>query len=170
MSRGSLPGPFLPYIFVGGPERGICYAADNDRDWINDPTPPLTGGSLNFIPLNQPPNIQDRLDVARSGSLGFNYAQRISGSVTPEKTDEYIFRISGDDQCELRIALPGEKMKRIALVRESTEVNQWTKYPEQTSPKISLTARQAYPIEILHKQGGGGDPCGGVADGARRSR
>lgn len=27
---------FVPYIYVGGPERGICFAADNDRDWIND--------------------------------------------------------------------------------------------------------------------------------------
>jgi len=29
-------GNFVPYIYVGGPERGICFAADNDRDWIID--------------------------------------------------------------------------------------------------------------------------------------
>lgn len=33
-------GRFVPYIYVGGPERGICFAADNDRDWINDPAVP----------------------------------------------------------------------------------------------------------------------------------
>ncbi len=31
-----LNGTFVPYIYVGGPERGICFAADNDRDWIDD--------------------------------------------------------------------------------------------------------------------------------------
>ncbi len=40
ISRESLPGPFVPYIYVGGPERGICYAADNDRDWIIDAREP----------------------------------------------------------------------------------------------------------------------------------
>jgi hypothetical protein len=25
---------FVPYVFVGGPERGICFAADNDKDWV----------------------------------------------------------------------------------------------------------------------------------------
>jgi hypothetical protein len=35
-------GVFVPYLFVGGPERGICFAADNDRDWIRgDETPML---------------------------------------------------------------------------------------------------------------------------------
>ena len=35
-------GAFVPYLFVGGPERGICFAADNDRDWIRgDQTPML---------------------------------------------------------------------------------------------------------------------------------
>ncbi len=38
--RGGLMGTFIPYMFVGGPERGICFAADNDRDWITDPEVP----------------------------------------------------------------------------------------------------------------------------------
>lgn len=33
-------GRFLPALFVGGPERGVCFAADNDRDWITDPAVP----------------------------------------------------------------------------------------------------------------------------------
>jgi len=36
-----LNGNFVPYIYAGGPERGICFAADNDRDWINDPNVPM---------------------------------------------------------------------------------------------------------------------------------
>ena len=37
---GKMLGTFVPYVFVGGPERGICFAADNDRDWISDPNVP----------------------------------------------------------------------------------------------------------------------------------
>ena len=38
--RAGLPGTLVPYIYVGGPERGICFAADNDRDWVTDPAVP----------------------------------------------------------------------------------------------------------------------------------
>jgi len=34
-------GNFVPYIYLGGPERGICFAADNDKDWIIDPNVPM---------------------------------------------------------------------------------------------------------------------------------
>jgi hypothetical protein len=33
MGRWQLPGPFVPYIWLGGPERGIAWFAENDRDW-----------------------------------------------------------------------------------------------------------------------------------------
>ena len=38
--RDQLPAPFVPYIWVGGPERGICWFADNTKDWIIDPQTP----------------------------------------------------------------------------------------------------------------------------------
>ena len=37
-ARGNLLGTFLPYIWVGGAERGLCWFASNDRDWVLDPT------------------------------------------------------------------------------------------------------------------------------------
>jgi|694.fasta_scaffold07573_8 hypothetical protein len=36
-----LNGTFVPSIYLGGPERGICFAADNDRDWITDAGTPM---------------------------------------------------------------------------------------------------------------------------------
>ena len=33
VGRWQLPGPFVPYIWLGGPERGIAWFAENDRDW-----------------------------------------------------------------------------------------------------------------------------------------
>jgi len=40
VGRWQLPGPFVPYIWLGGPERGICWFAENDRDWSLDPAKP----------------------------------------------------------------------------------------------------------------------------------
>ncbi len=37
-SRDQLLGTFLPYLWVGGPERGLVWFASNDRDWIVDPS------------------------------------------------------------------------------------------------------------------------------------
>lgn len=40
VGRWKLPGPFVPYIWLGGPERGICWFAENDRNWSVDPAQP----------------------------------------------------------------------------------------------------------------------------------
>ena len=39
--RSLVAGRFVPYIYVGGPERGICFAADNDRDWVRSDGVPM---------------------------------------------------------------------------------------------------------------------------------
>jgi hypothetical protein len=41
VGRLRLPAPFVPYIWLGGPERGICWFAENDRDWSLDPEKPM---------------------------------------------------------------------------------------------------------------------------------
>ncbi|MBS3764298.1 MAG: hypothetical protein KGZ25_13455, partial [Planctomycetes bacterium] len=33
---GAMPGNFLPYIWLGAEERGICWFADNERGWVLD--------------------------------------------------------------------------------------------------------------------------------------
>lgn len=40
VGRHKLPAPFVPYIWLGGPERGLCWFAENDRDWNLDPKNP----------------------------------------------------------------------------------------------------------------------------------
>ncbi|HUU60251.1 MAG TPA: glycoside hydrolase domain-containing protein, partial [Phycisphaerae bacterium] len=35
-SRGNLIGTFVPYVFVGGEERGLVWFASNDADWVVD--------------------------------------------------------------------------------------------------------------------------------------
>lgn len=34
VNRGFIKAPFVPYIWIGGPERGICWFADTDKGWI----------------------------------------------------------------------------------------------------------------------------------------
>jgi len=40
VSRHELPEPFVPYIWLGGPERGICWLAENDKDCLLDADTP----------------------------------------------------------------------------------------------------------------------------------
>jgi hypothetical protein len=41
VGRHQIPAPFVPYIWLGGPERGICWFAENDRDWSVDRDKPV---------------------------------------------------------------------------------------------------------------------------------
>ena len=36
-SRNQVLGTFLPYVWVGGEERGLCWFAASDKDWVVDP-------------------------------------------------------------------------------------------------------------------------------------
>lgn len=40
VGRHKLPAPFVPYLWLGGTERGLCWFAENDRDWNLDPQRP----------------------------------------------------------------------------------------------------------------------------------
>jgi hypothetical protein len=39
-SKLEIPGTFYPYLWLGDGERGICWFADSDRDWVLDDTTP----------------------------------------------------------------------------------------------------------------------------------
>ena len=45
-SRDGLLGTFLPYLWIGGEERGLVWFASNDRDWTPDPADKLPALSL----------------------------------------------------------------------------------------------------------------------------
>ena len=92
-------------------------------------------------------------------NIGNYYGQRIRGYIQAPQTGEYQFNITGDDDVDVfigRSAEPSSQVK-IAEVNGWTSLNQHDKYDRQTSERISLTAGQYYYLEILHKEGGGGD-------------
>jgi hypothetical protein len=87
------------------------------------------------------------------------YGTRIRGYLNPITTGSYTFWIASDNDSELWLSTDDNpaNVSRIAYVSGYTPSRYWTKYPEQQSSPISLTAGQKYYIEVLHKDGDGGD-------------
>jgi hypothetical protein len=88
-----------------------------------------------------------------------NYGTRIRGFVHPPTTGSYTFWIASDDHSELWLSTSDNpaNRQRIAYVNGWTTSRQWTKYTTQQSASITLTAGQKYYIEVIQKEGGGGD-------------
>lgn len=88
-----------------------------------------------------------------------DYGTRIRGYLYPPETGDYTFWIAGDDNCELWLSTDGTPANAvlIAEVPGWTDSREWDKYIEQESESITMTAGQKYYIEVLHKEGTGGD-------------
>lgn len=94
-----------------------------------------------------------------AGNIGDAYGSRLRGYICPPQTGNYTFWIAGDDVAELWLstdATPGHK-KKIAAVSGWTYLRDWNKAGSQKSASIPLQAGTKYYIEVLHKEGNGGD-------------
>lgn len=92
-------------------------------------------------------------------SFGENYGTRIRGLLHPTLSGVYAFAISGDDNCALFLSTdddPAHKLM-IASVPGWTNPGELTRFTQQRSSGINLTAGKTYYIEALHKEAGGGD-------------
>jgi hypothetical protein len=88
-----------------------------------------------------------------------NYGQRLSGYLRAPESGSYIFWVSSDDDSELWLSTttsPSNKVK-IASVDGATNPREWGKYASQRSANITLVGGQFYYIEVLQKEGAGGD-------------
>lgn len=88
-----------------------------------------------------------------------NYGTRIRGYIHPTVSGSYTFWVAGDDNTDLYLSTSDNPSNstRIAYVNDWTNSREWNKYGTQQSASINLTAGQKYYIEVLHKEGGGGD-------------
>lgn len=88
-----------------------------------------------------------------------NYGTRIRGYLHPPSSGDYTFWIASDDSGQLWLSSNDEpaNASQIAYVDGWTNSREWTKFAEQESASLSLTAGQTYYIEALHKEGAGGD-------------
>jgi len=88
-----------------------------------------------------------------------NYGTRIRGYIHPPVSGSYTFWVAGDANTDLYLSTSDNpaNSSRIAYVNGSTNPRQWNKYSTQQSTTINLVAGQKYYIEVLHKEGTGGD-------------
>jgi len=114
----------------------------SNTNYPNSPT-----GSGQLTSLEGPTNWAD------------NYGTRIRGYIHPTVSGSYTFWVAGDDNTDLYLSTSDNpaNSSRIAYVNGWTSSRQWNKYSTQQSTTINLVAGQKYYIEILHKEGSGGD-------------
>jgi len=85
------------------------------------------------------------------------YGQRITGWITPPTSGNYRFFIASDDESELWLstdASPANAAKIVSLTGYKGD-RKWS--TSICSAFLPLVAGQKYFIQILHKEGGGGD-------------
>ncbi|BCX49009.1 peptidase M11 [Haloferula helveola] len=124
----------------------------------------ISGGSISN--LTSSPDYPDNPSTTTvwssldSGSgVGDSYGHRIYGVVVPPTTGDYTFWIASDDASELRISTDHSSgaATLVASVSGWTGYQAWDSNSSQQSPTLALEADRAYYIEVLHKEGGGGD-------------
>ena len=88
-----------------------------------------------------------------------NGGTRARAYLTAPADGDYTFWVSGDDACQLWLSSDDTAAKavKIAEVASWTGVEEWGKEAGQKSAPQTLKAGQAYYIEALEKEGGGGD-------------
>lgn len=120
----------------------------------------ISGSSVTDIPLETTPSGSDVL-TSLEGPVNWDdsYGARIRGYVVPSTSGTYTFYVSGDDNSELWLSSnsdPAGKAK-IAEVTGWTSSRQWDKEAGQQSQGVQLESNTPYYMEVLHKEGGGGD-------------
>jgi len=120
----------------------------------------ISGTAVSAIPVStNPTGTQVLTSLEGPTNWKDNYGVRIRGYVVPTTSGAYTFRVAGDDYTELWLSTnsdPANKTK-IAYVNGWTNSREWTKYTSQTSAAITLNANTQYYVEVLMKEGGGGD-------------
>lgn len=108
---------------------------------------------------NAPDVIAKMTTFTSPNDLGDAYGSRMRGVFTAPETGAYTFWVTGDDETRLYLSTDSNvaNKRQIAFVPGWSLSNEWTKYPEQKSATINLVAGQKYYLEVLHKEGGGGD-------------
>mgnify|MGYP000221110869 CR=1 FL=1 len=147
------------YGTTTGPINGVLVT-----DLLADPRFPGSPDETQLIPpAPTPPLVAEGLD--NPGYPDY-YGSYLPGYIEPPETGNYIFWVYGDDETQLWLTsdptdpLNPAKKQMICSVPGWSNAREWTKYPEQQSAQIYLEKGKQYYMEILHKEGGGGDRVG----------
>jgi hypothetical protein len=114
----------------------------------------ISGGTVSNL-INHPkfkesPDSTDYLTNAESPSnVGDDFGRRIRGILIPPESGDYLFSLSADDECVLRLNNAGENPENAREILKT----------QGTSRAIALDQAKRYYFEILHKEAGGDDFC-----------
>ena len=128
-------------------------------DFINDakfPDSPDFEESVGYLEWPQSGDI----NVKPAGNVEDNYGVQLKGFLHPPTTDDYQFAIASDDNSQLWLSTDADPANRVLIAQETGWQPVRGYQPvgdEATSEFISLEAGKAYYIEVLNKEGGGGD-------------
>lgn len=86
-----------------------------------------------------------------------NYGGRMRAMFIPQTSGSYIFYLNADDGSELYFNPAGPQPEGKQLIQSRADC--CASFAANASAPQSLTAGQAYYIETLYKEGGGGDIC-----------
>ena len=108
---------------------------------------------------NSPSSTNYPTSFTGGAELGDNYGTRFRGYIIAPTTGNYVFTACSDDASVVYLSLNAEPAYKVQIcsVPEWTNVAEFNKYPEQTSASIPLVAGRYYYVEMLHKEGSGGD-------------
>ncbi len=97
--------------------------------------------------------------LSQEANWGNYYGSRVRAYLTAPATGTYYFWISGDDYIQLYLSSDStpENRSLIANINGWTDVYEWDKYASQISAPVNLVADEQYYLELLHKEGNGGD-------------
>ncbi|MES2734246.1 MAG: PA14 domain-containing protein, partial [Bacteroidota bacterium] len=151
-----VPGSVLsPFVLVVVP---TCAGAGSilREYWAN-----VKGDALSKIPVNATPT-STSLVTSLEGptNVADNYAARYRGYLCAPATGQYRFAIAGDNEVALWLSTnesATDKQKLAFISGGYTNPREWTKYATQQSAWVTLQAGQKYYLEVLHKEGTGGD-------------
>ncbi len=127
--------------------------------WENIPGINITDLTGSHDYPDNPTRIEYLASLEGATNWAENYGTRIRGYVYPPVTGSYTFWIAGDDYSDLYLSTDDNaaNASRIAYVEGWTNSQEFTKYSSQQSVAIDLIAGQQYYIEVLQKEGYGGD-------------
>lgn len=117
-------------------------------DLTTHPNYPGSPNSVSYPTLFQGPT-----------NLTNNYGTRVRGYIIAPQTGNYVFTLTSDDASMLYLSPNAEPQhaQPICSVPGWTNETEYTKYPSQVSAAIPLVAGRYYYVELLHKEGSGGD-------------
>jgi hypothetical protein len=108
---------------------------------------------------NNPTSSSQLVNFQGPSHIADNYGTRVRGYIVPDVTGPYSFRITGDDNTIFRLSTTplAANATTVASVEGWTNEGELYKYSGQASPTINLVKGQYYYVELLHKEGNGGD-------------